>query len=628
MKAIKLFFIIILLVLVVLLVHAEEASEDKTSVDTSDNDDRSDTKVAGESSDASGKTEDTSEKLESSKEENSPEVGEEIDTDEGSTLELNPEYIGDVSDGDDEYDEYDEDEEDEMEGDRAGMLASSKSVLNKALASSRKVPKKTVSFVKKNRIKITIVMAAFAFRREIGRFLINKVAPPVGIDPKTGKAIRKFQLKVDPTSVVKIIVFVDIMRQLQKAGRTPQKSPLMVALMLLGAKNPVMGTFISKMILHDNPSYIPPVEQHYTFERLNDLYTKDCLALKKAAEVKSTTRNPDLSLSSLPLLHQPAKTKEYNETVIILDLQNFESSVMGRFEMLRDEVSFLIHQHREKTIVPYGSRDKDGRNKTNEVEVLVLLESPGGGAAEFALAAEQILRLRNEPGIQVTICVDKVAASGGYMIACTASPGRLFAAPFAVVGSIGVIGQIVNVQKMLEGWGMRPMVFRGGKEKAPVGMIGEVGYRDMKKIQGYVDETHRAFKRHVAISRPRIAPYIEKLATGKIWLGYDALAVGLIDRIVTSDAYIGERIQNGARLLKLLKNPRRRSLFGSHSRAHIGAEGRLVHSLLSPLKDYALQALQDLSSSSVTLPAEEVQNLPPLRSRTGVGQLSTPADSI
>jgi serine protease SohB len=76
--------------------------------------------------------------------------------------------------------------------------------------------------------------------------------------------------------------------------------------------------------------------------------------------------------------------------------------------------------------------------------------------------------------MRVTVCVDKVAASGGYMMACMASPGFLFAAPFAVVGSIGVLGQALNIHNTLLSWGVQSLVFRGGKDKAPVGLVGEV----------------------------------------------------------------------------------------------------------------------------------------------------------
>ena len=90
------------------------------------------------------------------------------------------------------------------------------------------------------------------------------------------------------------------------------------------------------------------------------------------------------------------------------------------------------------------------------VEVIVLLESAGGGVSQYGLAASHLQRLRSNPNIQLTICVDTIAASGGYMMACMSSPGQLYCAPFAMIGSIGVIGQSINVQKTLEKYGIKP----------------------------------------------------------------------------------------------------------------------------------------------------------------------------
>lgn len=119
------------------------------------------------------------------------------------------------------------------------------------------------------------------------------------------------------------------------------------------------------------------------------------------------------------------------------------------------------------------------------------------------------------------------------MMACTSSPGRLYAAPLAVLGSIGVVGQAVNIQKTLEGWGVQPLVFRGGRDKSPVGLLGEITEEGLAKVQDMVDDTHRAFQRHVVEARPVVAANIEHLATGDTWLGYDAIKVGLIDQIMT-----------------------------------------------------------------------------------------------
>jgi ClpP class serine protease len=135
------------------------------------------------------------------------------------------------------------------------------------------------------------------------------------------------------------------------------------------------------------------------------------------------------------------------------------------------------------------------------------------------------------------------------------------AAPFAVLGSIGVLGQTINIQKTLEGWGIRPLVFKGGKDKAPVGLIGDITRDGMAKVQQMIDKTHVAFKQHVSTCRPMVASAIEEIATGDIWLGYDALGIGLVDRITTSDEYIGEKVSEGALVLKLVQMVKGRSFF-------------------------------------------------------------------
>jgi serine protease SohB len=259
--------------------------------------------------------------------------------------------------------------------------------------------------------------------------------------------------------------------------------------------------------------------------------------------------------------------------MIIMEMTNLQPSIPGMSNIC-DQVSFLISQQRAmntplannstltnssagvlttNSSVNLCEKEPDGAILPKELEILVLLESPGGSASDYGLAAEQIARLRKEPGIKVTICVDKVAASGGYMIACMSSPKRLFAAPFAMVGSIGVVGSSINIHNTLQNYGVKSLVLRGGKDKAPIGLIGEITKDGIAKYQDMIDQVHAAFKRHVAEARPEIATRIDEIATGGVWLGSDALDVGLVDRIVTSDEYIGERLQDGARVLKLVR---------------------------------------------------------------------------
>lgn len=623
-------FLLVLAALLALQIPSVHANEDK-AVQEVDAAEKKNATLVSKDNQKEGETSVNNEKEATvATQENQPEVEEEEDSDEDlddHTIELNPNYVEEESDSDDENDEYDSEEEEQEDAipKKKESKRSAKSQFNSKLAEKKSLlgrrGKKCINLVKHHRIKITVAMALFAFRNEIFEFVLNQVAP-ISKDPKTGKNVRSLKTP-SMTSAIKIIVFVDVMRQLQAAGKKKQ-SPLLAALLLLAAKNPVLGTFIMKTILNENSSYVPPTEQHYTFEKLNDRYFKDCLALEKAADFKKKQPS-DFPLSPLPILQDLHKAKHYNETVIVLDLTKLESGL--RMEVLRDEVSFIIQQHRQSTIVPYGSIDKQGRNKTHEVEVLVLLESPGGSASDFALASQHILRLRKEPGIQVTVCVDKIAASGGYMIACAATPGRLFAAPFAVVGSIGVIGQIINVQKTLEGWGMRPMVFRSGKDKSPINPIGDVSSRDMKRIQTMIDETHVAFKRHVAHARPSLAETIDNLATGKVWLAYDGLELNLVDRIITSDEYIAERIKDGAKLLKLIRNPRKPSLFGGSRRRIDEPFTGITSHLLAPFKDHLREALVTFAKNANMDMNQGLDETSLAFKAAGVGQVMARADS-
>jgi len=189
-------------------------------------------------------------------------------------------------------------------------------------------------------------------------------------------------------------------------------------------------------------------------------------------------------------------------------------------------------------------------------------------------------------------------------MACTSSPGRLYAAPFAVVGSIGVIGQTVNIHSALESWGVKPLVFRGGKHKAPVGLIGEVSDEGMKTIQTMIDKTHNAFKRHVLAARPKLAKQIDDVATGDVWLGCDALDVGLIDRVITSDEYIQQRLRNGVRVLKLINYDKRRFHFaGIHPQRPLAKLFADTSNVLSKISNLLSSQVSMASTESVDIQA-------------------------
>lgn len=166
-------------------------------------------------------------------------------------------------------------------------------------------------------------------------------------------------------------------------------------------------------------------------------------------------------------------------------------------------------------------------------EVLLRLESPGGMVHGYGLAASQLQRLRYA-GLTLTAAVDKVAASGGYMMACVAS--QIVAAPFAVIGSIGVVAQIPNFNRLLKRNDIDVELHTAGQYKRTLTLFGENTEEGREKFQQDLNETHLLFKQFVHEMRPSLD--IDRVATGEHWYGRQALTLGLIDRISTSDDLI------------------------------------------------------------------------------------------
>ena len=167
---------------------------------------------------------------------------------------------------------------------------------------------------------------------------------------------------------------------------------------------------------------------------------------------------------------------------------------------------------------------------TPDDDVIVRLENHGGIVHEHGLAASQLARIRDHD-IPLTICVDKVAASGGYLMACVAS--KVYAAPFAILGSIGVLAQIPNFHRMLDSHGVDFEQITAGKYKRTVTMFGENTDEDRAKLKEELEDVHALFK--AAVSRYRPDLDLEKVATGEHWYGTRALELGLADEIGTSD---------------------------------------------------------------------------------------------
>jgi len=172
---------------------------------------------------------------------------------------------------------------------------------------------------------------------------------------------------------------------------------------------------------------------------------------------------------------------------------------------------------------------------TVEDQIIVCLENYGGVVHEHGLAASQLVRIR-EREIPLTVVVDKVAASGGYLMACVAN--RILAAPFAILGSIGVIAQIPNFNRAMDERGIDFEQVTAGKFKRSVTMFGKNTDEDRAKLKEELEDVHALFKGAVLRYRPDLD--IERIATGEHWYGTRALELGLADELKTSDEYLAE----------------------------------------------------------------------------------------
>lgn len=206
--------------------------------------------------------------------------------------------------------------------------------------------------------------------------------------------------------------------------------------------------------------------------------------------------------------------KKNNQKVYLLDFKG--DMAASAVENLREEITLIL------------STAKAGRDR-----VILRLESPGGMVHGYGLAAAQLVRLR-DAGFNLTICVDKVAASGGYMMACIAN--EIVSAPFAVLGSIGVVAQVPNFNRLLKQYNVDFELYTAGQYKRTVTMFGENTEEGKAKFEEELQQTHVLFKHFVEKYRPQLN--VEKVATGEHWYGNDAIDLNLVDKLQTSDEYL------------------------------------------------------------------------------------------
>ncbi|KAF5296767.1 hypothetical protein FQR65_LT19794 [Abscondita terminalis] len=229
---------------------------------------------------------------------------------------------------------------------------------------------------------------------------------------------------------------------------------------------------------------------------------------------QSTASKLELLQLTQQLVKEARVRKKHNQKIYVLD---FKGDVQASaVENLREEITLIL------------ATAKAGRDR-----VIVRLESPGGMVHGYGLAAAQLVRLR-DAGFHLTICVDKVAASGGYMMACIAS--EIVSAPFAVVGSIGVVAQVPNFNRLLKEHHVDFELYTAGQFKRTVTMFGENTPEGKAKFEEELQQTHQLFKHFVEKYRPQLN--VEKVATGEHWYGEDARDLNLVDKLQTSDEYL------------------------------------------------------------------------------------------
>ncbi|MEE8243447.1 MAG: protease SohB [Pseudomonadales bacterium] len=172
-------------------------------------------------------------------------------------------------------------------------------------------------------------------------------------------------------------------------------------------------------------------------------------------------------------------------------------------------------------------------------EIVVRVESPGGMVHGYGLAASQLHRIR-ERGLHLVVAVDKVAASGGYLMAAVAN--KVIAAPFALVGSIGVVAQIPNVHRLLKKNDIDFEVITAGQYKRTMTVFGENTEEGRQKFTEELEDVHALFQEFVHDNRPSVD--LAKVATGEAWYGQRAIDLNLVDEIATSDAYLMQQCED------------------------------------------------------------------------------------
>ena len=281
---------------------------------------------------------------------------------------------------------------------------------------------------------------------------------------------------------------------------------LLKAVTIVGAIVVVVGTVAAA-------SRKASMQEGLEIEHLNKKYQTLASALKQAI-LKKADRKAQVKADKVKAKAE-AKSADTRPRSFVIDFKgDLKATAVAS---LREEVSAILEVA--------GPDD----------QVIVRLENHGGIVHEHGLATSQLVRIRDQ-GIPLLISVDKVAASGGYLMACVAN--RLIAAPFAILGSIGVIAQLPNFNRLLDEHGIDFEMITAGKYKRNVTIFGKNTDEDRAKLKEELEDVHSLFKD--VVGRYRQDLDLEKVATGEHWYGTRALELGLADELKTSDELLAE----------------------------------------------------------------------------------------
>lgn len=257
---------------------------------------------------------------------------------------------------------------------------------------------------------------------------------------------------------------------------------------------------------------------HIEVKHLNKEYEAMTDAIKSVALDKETLKQEGKTQKKQAKQEKKERARaekqgEHKRRVYVLEFEgDIKASAVGS---LREEITSILSIADESD------------------EVVLKLSSAGGMVHTYGLAASQVQRIRDKK-IPLTVCVDKVAASGGYMMACIAD--KLVAAPFAIIGSIGVVAQLPNFNRLLKKHDIDFELMTAGEYKRTLTLFGENTEKGREKFIEELEDTHSLFKSFVAEHRPELN--IDEVATGEIWFGKRALDKKLIDQLGTSDDYL------------------------------------------------------------------------------------------